>query len=187
MTNDFIWIDIETTGLDPSQDRILEVGIRVRDLSKSFIVPQPGDTLERMNPWCLEHHSQNGLIGEVLRVRSQEYIPEQGRSDLTPEQWTDNQIETWLYEVEAFAGSPMAGSSVHFDRAFIERYLPKTAGFFSYQNFDTRTLALLLNQYTPEVGPHYTALLKSKHRALEDLERSQDLLQFFIEKVLDKP
>lgn len=53
------------TGLNPDEDRILEVGCLVTDhnlkiIGEEFnvVINQPKSVLDGMNPWCIQHHSK---------------------------------------------------------------------------------------------------------------------------------
>lgn len=70
-----IWLDLETTGLDPKKERILEVGVRITNeqlnvlASFSEVLSCPREVLLDMDPFVWGMHTKNGLLPEVLQAR----------------------------------------------------------------------------------------------------------------------
>ncbi|MEK7745834.1 MAG: oligoribonuclease, partial [Elusimicrobiota bacterium] len=67
-----VWIDLEMTGLDPDRDSILEIATVITDSELATLaegpvlaLAQPPGVLERMDPWCVEHHGASGLTRRV--------------------------------------------------------------------------------------------------------------------------
>ena len=62
-----LWLDLEMTGLDPVNDRILEVAAIVTDWdfnelgSYEAVVNQPDSVLDGMDEWCTTQHGASGL------------------------------------------------------------------------------------------------------------------------------
>ena len=67
-----IWIDIETTGLRPSDDIILEVAVvatneRLEELGEmSYVIDVKESDLLRMDTFVFDMHTKNGLLGAIL-------------------------------------------------------------------------------------------------------------------------
>lgn len=60
-----VWIDMEMTGLDSKNDKILEVACIVTDKDlnviaegPNLVVHQPDHVLSSMNEWCVEQHGK---------------------------------------------------------------------------------------------------------------------------------
>lgn len=60
-----VWIDMEMTGLDVQNDRIMEIACLITDndlnvLSEhpSIIIHQPDSLLDKMNDWCKKTHTK---------------------------------------------------------------------------------------------------------------------------------
>ena len=67
-----IWIDLEMTGLDPLNDRIIEIavvvtdpGLTVRIEGPVFAVHQSDAVLDAMDAWNKGTHGRSGLIDRV--------------------------------------------------------------------------------------------------------------------------
>jgi oligoribonuclease len=78
--------------------------------------------------------------------------------------------------------SPMCGNSVHQDRRFLARYMPRLEVYFHYRNLDVSTLKELARRWKPEV---LAGLVKhGKHEALADIYESIDELRYYREHFL---
>lgn len=155
----YCWIDIETTGLNPERDCILEVAAVVTDrnlmkrIDETSFVVSPA-TSPDLDPYVREMHTKNGLLAESLAS---------GLSYKTVEA-----------EVSAFvaAHTPtgkklhLAGSSVHFDRSFLKVWMPKVVEQLHYRQLDVSSLKLVFDPLVPcpKGAP--------AHRALADIEES---------------
>jgi oligoribonuclease len=67
-----VWIDMEMTGLDPDNDRIIEVAAVVTDANLNVLaegpviaVHQSDATLDKMDNWNKGTHGRSGLIDRV--------------------------------------------------------------------------------------------------------------------------
>lgn len=111
-----IFVDIETTGLDPLRHRALEVAIKVIDLSDgnvlgsySSILKQPVEVWERSDPLSL---SVNGFKWEDL-------------ADGREEAQVTNEIIQLLRSLETVRGkSFFIAQNPTFDRAFFAQLIP---------------------------------------------------------------
>jgi len=67
-----VWIDMEMSGLDPDNDRVLEVALVVTDKDLNLVeegpvlvVHQPDAVLDAMDKWNQGTHGKSGLIDKV--------------------------------------------------------------------------------------------------------------------------
>ena len=67
-----IWIDLEMTGLDPDEDRIIEIATVVTDVDLNVLAEGPElavwqseQRLAAMDEWNTEHHARSGLVDRV--------------------------------------------------------------------------------------------------------------------------
>ncbi len=162
--NNFIWIDLEMTGLEPERDRIIEIATIVTDSNLNILAEGPvlaihQDTslLSSMDEWNTRQHNQSGLVKRVLDSKITEAHAEQMTID-------------FLKNYIAKGKSPMCGNSICQDRRFLYRYMPDLAAYFHYRNLDVSTLKELVKHWRPKL---LNGLLKeSKHLALEDIRDS---------------
>src|SRR5215469_18902772 len=99
-----VWLDMEMTGLDPDNDRIIEIAVVVTNSTLDKIVEgpvlaihQPEAVLDRMDEWNRNTHGRSGL---TERVRA---------STVTEESATE-QILAFLSQYVPPGKSPMCGN-----------------------------------------------------------------------------
>jgi oligoribonuclease len=162
--NNLIWIDLEMSGLDPETDRILEAALVVTDTqlnavaeSPVLVVHQDAGLLGRMDDWNKSTHAKSGLLGRVAA------------SNLDERQ-VEEQMLAFLAAYVPPKVSPMCGNSVHQDRRFLSRYMPRLETYFLYRNLDVSTLKELARRWKPEVMAGLTK--EGRHEALADIYES---------------
>jgi oligoribonuclease len=176
--DNLIWIDLEMTGLNPDQHRIIEIATVITDKELTvlaegpvFAVHQTDETLAAMDEWNTRQHADSGL---TERVRSSE-MSEQEAERLT--------LEFVRQHVDQGA-SPICGNSICQDRRFLIRHMPDLAAFFHYRNLDVSTLKILAKLWLPEVGNRFEK--KSVHLALADIHDSIRELRFYREHLFKR-
>ncbi|MGL5742528.1 MAG: oligoribonuclease [Legionella sp.] len=177
--HNLIWIDLEMTGLDPEQDRIIEIATVVTDPNLNilaegpvFAVSQPKSLLDGMDSWNTRQHGQSGLVNRVL---------ESSISEAQAEQLTIEFLKPFLDKGK----SPMCGNSVCQDRRFLYKYMPELAAFFHYRNLDVSTLKELAIRWRPEL---LNGIVKeSKHLALDDIKDSIAELVYYRHHFINLP
>ena len=175
-SDNLIWIDLEMTGLDPQNDRVLEIATIVTDANLNLIeegpvmaIHQSDEVLANMNEWCIKTHGETGL---TERVR---------QSKITISEAEQLTLDFIKKHVEAGA-SPMCGNSIGQDRRFIYRYMPELHEFFHYRNIDVSSLKELARRWKPELLEQHKK--KGTHLALEDIRESIEELRFYREKFI---
>ncbi len=173
-----IWIDLEMTGLDTVNDRIIEVATIVTDkylneLAEGpvFAISQSQETMDAMDEWNTRQHGESGLTARVLAG---------GVSLEEAQEATLEFLATWVDR----GASPMCGNSICQDRRFLAREMPELERYFHYRNLDVSTLKILAQQWAPAVAAGFTK--ESTHRALADIRDSIDELLWYRDKLLDK-
>lgn len=168
-----VWLDCEMTGLDPEQERIIEIAVVVTspDLAQRvegpvLVIHQPDTLLDAMDNWNKGTHGKSGLIDKVKASTH-----------------TEASAEKLLLEFVALYlpknASPMCGNTIGQDRRFLVKYMPKLEAFFHYRNLDVSTLKELSRRWKPEV---YASFKKQqKHTALADVHESIDELAHYRE------
>ena len=169
--NNLIWMDIEMSGLNPETDRILEVAIVITTSQLElvaeapvWVVHQADAVLDVMDDWNKATHAKSGLTGRVKAATQ-----------------TEAEVEALML---AFVGqyvqphmSPICGNSVHQDRRFLVKYMPKFEDYLMYRNLDVSTLKELARRWKPEI---LAGLSKhGKHEALADIHESIDELRYY--------
>ncbi|MFT4060489.1 MAG: oligoribonuclease [Legionella sp.] len=177
--HNLIWIDLEMTGLNPEEDRIIEIATVVTDPHLNiigegpvFAVSQTKELLDGMDSWNTKQHGQSGLVKRVL---------ESTVSEGEAEQTTVNFLKQFIDKGK----SPMCGNSVCQDRRFLYKYMPELAAYFHYRNLDVSTLKELAIRWRPALLNGFTK--ESKHLALDDIKDSIAELAYYRQHFINLP
>ncbi|MCI1212081.1 MAG: hypothetical protein LKF93_09615 [Bifidobacterium tibiigranuli] len=171
-----LWVDVETTGLDLEANSILEIELRLTDMSGKLqnrfhdIVTPPESV--RFDRSALEMHAFNDLIlaacgKEMTMWHSAARLRDWLRDTMDKQ---DAIKDTWH----------PAGSSVHFDLAWLKRngvdidyYTP-----ISHQRLDLTSIRILINAIDPSLWHDITEdIPQTDHRTTSCLDRDIDTYQ----------
>jgi len=170
------WLDLEMTGLDPDKERIIEIAILITDENLAvlaegpdLIVHQEQDFLSAMDTWNRKHHGESGLLEKV-------------RATKVSEAEAEDRVMAFLQANIPAGKVPLAGNSIHQDRAFLARYMPRIDRFFHYRNIDVSTVKELAMRWFPEAFSRRPRK-KQAHRAMDDILESIAELRFYREAI----
>ena len=168
-----VWVDMEMTGLDPDNDRIIEIAVIVTDAQLNvvaegpvFAIHQSDETLDKMDAWNKGTHGKSGLIDRV-------------KASIVDEAQAEEQLIAFLKQYVPANKSPMCGNSICQDRRFMARGMPKLEAFFHYRNLDVSTLKELCRRWKPELATGFKK--HQKHTALADITESIEELKYYRE------
>jgi len=169
--NNLIWIDLEMTGLDTDNDRIIEIATVVTDPYLNILaegpmlaIHQPDDVLNAMDDWNRKQHGQSGLLERVRQSRI-DYA--------TAEAQTLEFLRLWV----PAKASPMCGNSICQDRRFLHRQMPTLETYFHYRHVDVSTIKELARRWAPQVISGFRKT--GNHLALDDIRDSIRELQHY--------
>lgn len=165
-----LWMDVETTGLDPDHDRILEVEMRCTDMRGVLCVGgfhrviglaerNVSITDENFKAWRM--HCANGLLEDALDGG---YTEEAAANAL--EEYVDSLAQSFTLHP--------AGSNPQFDLDFIGRLCPNLP--LHYHRIDMATLRDSLEAAGWDVRPEGETPVASAHRTGTCLDR--DIRQY---------
>lgn len=157
------WIDLETTGLEPTQGSILEVALIITDnqlrvtYANSWCVEFYGDLEDE---YVNDMHTQNGLLEDCRYSKHQL-----------------DDIEARMIAILSRCDERLriAGSSPHFDRSWIKVHMPQLNAMLHHQHLDVSTLRIFFGATRKPLD----SLDETTHRALADLYRDVSLLRQF--------
>lgn len=164
MSETLLWLDLETTGLDPYRETILEVAAFTASLDKPFDLAPLYEAVIHcdpvvkagVDPVVRGMHTENGLWVECEK------------STVTLNQ-ADFTLSRRLLGL-SFADNEkavLAGSSIHFDHSFIRKHMPFTAAHLSHRHYDVSAVKLFAQSLGMEKLPKGEA-----HRAAADVMES---------------
>ncbi len=161
------------TGLDITRDRLLQICVAVTDSNLemkgtplNITIHQSKSVLSTMNDWCKKEFLWNdgnpdpaGLAHRCMA------------SAITEDQ-ADQMICDYLTKLSVPVFTcPLAGNTVHVDKKYIEKYLPKFCKHLHYRIVDVSTVKELSRRWYPkafETAP----VKKSQHDAEADIRNS---------------
>jgi len=172
-----IWMDLEMTGLNVDEDRIIEIATVVTDIDLSILDNGPvlaifheQKILDGMSDWSREHHDRSGL---TKRVRKSNIMLEDA----------EKQTYEFIKNFAEQGSAPLCGNSIHQDRLFLARYMPVVDQYLHYRNIDVSSIKELVYRWYPNL-PRFKKT--NRHTALEDIYESVDELKYYREKVFLK-
>jgi len=179
--NMILWIDLETTGLSARQptSAILECAAILTDASLeivdsiSRVMAFNDDTMRLLlDPYVQDMHTDNGLWDACKEAQD---VPADLQFD----------IRTMLHDngvgpQEALLG----GSSINFDREWIEEFMPALFDYLHYRNVDVSTLKTLTKMWRPDISGILPAS-DGNHRATSDIIGTIELAKLFRAHIFD--
>lgn len=173
-TDNLVWIDLEMTGLDVDNCRIIEIAAIITDKNLNIIaeaepiaIHQSDEILNSMNEWCIKVHGETGLTQRV-------------KDSKTSLKQAEQKILEFIKEYVPYQSSPLCGNSIWQDRRFLAKYMPDIDDYCHYRMLDVTSLKLL-NKYWGDGESFYK---KSTHKALDDIRESINELKFYRQKLL---
>jgi len=173
-----LWMDLEMTGLDPVQDRILEVAAIATDWDFKEIALY--EAVKKEDPALIERRMEVGkdFWEKFPEVRSA--LIKQNESDQAKRS-SDVEDELLKFIDEHFADDELvllAGNSIHQDRKFIENEWPRLNKRLHYRMLDVSAWKVVFE------GKYNKKFAKQEeHRALDDIRGSIMELKYYLGKV----
>jgi len=170
----FVVLDVETTGLNPDRENLLEVGAIAIDFDTlairgpmfhSVVHYKRGAGVE-IDPFVEKMHTDNGLWADCADSTCT-------RSEMF------RALVIWMHEQGALEGNVvLVGNSVHFDRSYLTHPVQGSYDLtkqLHYRMVDVRSVTYAVESWLPSVRPKD---LEPAHRALPDAHYSLNLLRW---------
>jgi oligoribonuclease len=181
LAHPLVWVDLEMTGLDPETEHIVEIAVIVTDGTlerveegPDLVVQAPAGVLDGMVDVVAAMHADSGLTDAVKA------------STLTVGDAEQQVLEFVRRFVPEERSAPLAGNSIHADRAFLRRYMPTLEGYLHYRNVDVSTVKELVRRWYPKLLDQAPEK-GGGHRALADIRESIEELRWYREQVFRAP
>lgn len=185
------FIDIETSGLDPEFDVILEIGAMTvdKDLNVIAIFQQvvQWDKIEYdamrniytppfgVHKDVVVMHEKNGLWEESYRCKDDLWM---GITNF--DEWLFNHIPA---PAEGQEKIPIAGNSVWFDRDFLSRAGVPLGKWFHYRQVDVSSIKTLHRLWLPGTENDKPDYKSETHRAVADCHESIQELKWYRQQI----
>lgn len=154
------WLDMEMTGLEVENHKILEAAVSVTDWNltplKTFstAVYQADEELRKMDDWCLKTHTASGLLKRISEGMK-EAVLDSALLELVGDYYLADEKVV------------LCGNSISQDRKFIDRYLPRFAARLHYRMLDVSSFKIVFeNAFNQKFKK------QNRHEALGDIEES---------------
>jgi oligoribonuclease len=181
--NRIVWIDIETTGLDPKKDAVLEVAVVITDddlrvVDEHAVVIRPTSwrekrALRKANEFVVSMHSKSGLLAELATSKGLSLA------------LAEKELLAFLDSHDLTSRLLLAGNSVHFDRAFLNEKMPTLMKRFGHQNLDVTSVSHCIRRWNK---PSYDELKDQSgevvHRATDDIHSSIAQLAWYRKSIV---
>ncbi|CBZ54991.1 Oligoribonuclease, related [Neospora caninum Liverpool] len=166
-----VWIDCEMTGLDVERDQIIEIAVIVTDgqcrrriVGPHLIIHASDKLLDGMDEWCKKTHGNSGLTAACRQSTTTLADAEEKILDFVSRHVATTRV------------APLGGNSVHVDRQFLTKQMPRLIAHLSYRIIDVSTVKELAKRWKPEL-PFFEKA--NNHRALDDIHASIDELLYY--------
>lgn len=190
MTDNLVWIDLETGGLcgasssdDPRipegsdgsrQYAILEIAVHITDndlniLDKGLqvvIFHTPESLEQRVGEWSQKQFA-NTLMIECQNPNHPSLAE------------AERMVLDYLVQQGIKAGiSPLCGNSIYLDRRFIETQMPKLNAHLHYRQYDVSSVGEMVSRWFPRIFDRRPKKAGS-HDALADIRESIEEMRFY--------
>lgn len=174
-----VWIDTETTGLNPNEGSLLEIAVVVTDDAFNelgvFQANILGADLEGLDDFIVDMHTKSGLLDEL----------KMGNGFTLDE--VNTALKVYLAQFgdeKALRRAPLGGSSVHFDRAWLQVHLPEAIGMLSHRHIDASSFSIVAKSACPKVyEKRRKGQTETAHRALDDIRFSISEAKFYAKRL----
>lgn len=169
-----LWMDLEMTGLDPVEDRILEVACIATDWDMNEIATY--EAVKKVGPNLMKQRMVGKFWDRYAGVRdalmAQNDDGKNGRI-------VENELLEFVAEhFDTDKPVMLAGNSIHQDRKFLDNEWPRLGEKLHYRMLDVTAWKVVME------GKYKKKFAKpEQHRALEDIRGSIQELTYYLGKV----
>jgi|SRR5579863_6759620 len=175
MTPSFLFLDLETTGLNPKTCRIIEIAAIITD--DNF---NPVDKFESL----IYQNANVGWEEGALKMHKDSGLFESANKEGLLERDVEAKFAAFLSSKYLPKRKPfnLAGNSVHFDRGFLLSQMPSLEKYLTHRHLDVSSVRLLMQAS----GIKSFNDGRAAHRAMDDITNSINELLYY-KKFLQVP
>ena len=151
---------------------ITDSELNILSQSEVLVIHQPDSIIDHMDKWNTTTHTRTGLVDKV-------------KASTLTEAEAEEKLLAFISEWIPEKASPMCGNSIHQDRRFMVRYMPRLEAYFHYRNLDVSTLKELARRWNPAIVKGISK--KGAHQALDDIKESIEEMAYYREHFLTIP
>ena len=170
----FVWIDLEMTGLDPQKDVILEMAVVITDANINVIQQYDPITISH-DLDTLTFNFSKKKYKELLGAFKASGLLDRVKNSTTNIEDAEELLFQMLKEHCIKKECYLAGNSVWNDANFLIKYMPKVWNFLHYRLLDVSSLRLLRESWYPQVSKFQK---KDLHDAMADVLESIEQLKY---------
>lgn len=169
-----LWVDLEMTGLDPQEDRILEVAAIVTDWDFKEIATY--EAVKKVDTNLIATRMVGPFWDEFASVKETLVAQNEGGKE---SHMVEDELLAFIDEYIGGEGKVLlAGNSIHQDRRFITNEWKRLDERLHYRMLDVSAWKVVFE------GKFSKKFAKPEaHRALDDIRGSIEELQYYLKKV----
>lgn len=171
-----VWVDLEMTGLDPVNDRIMEVGAIITDWNFKTVATY--EAVKKVGPQLAKKRMATQFWDDNAPVRA-ELLKQNVSAAAKNGRIVESELLAFIDEHCGTEGKALlAGNSIHQDRRFITNEWPRLDERLHYRMLDVSAWKVVFE------GRYGKKFAKPEaHRALDDIRGSIEELQYYLKKV----
>lgn len=175
--NDLLaWIDLEMTGLNVLEDRLLEISVVLTNTDLHIVAEGPNLVIH-----------QDPEFLDALPARQRAWLEQYDLIRASKESTTtkDEAEEAVLHFLEGYLApqtTPLCGNSIGMDRRFLALHMPSIEEYLHYRSIDVSSIKELARRWHPEVVKEVECIKTGAHRARDDILESIAELKLYKER-----
>lgn len=175
----FLALDLETTGLNPKFDAIVQVSWklldkRLRDISdlRDYVVQSSSYVLDRLedNLYVFEMHTKTGLWAKLNNPDYEKLLLDDIEDELIKDINAHNPDHEPVH---------LLGASVHFDRSFIDYHMQQLSTQLNHRILDVSSLKLVAQSTAFDISASNPMPHNSMYDVLESIEVARTARRMF--------